>query len=206
MLLHCQGLLGHVFWTHPLAVATQTRAVHHDLLAPSMLRLGLCLYFGKGWSSMLGNADAMADTIHAFLSPWSTWSPCLWPWSSGPWDTAWPSAPRMTGPNSAARPFGSPSPRAHPFQHSLALPRRIRSLRLVVRPFPHASCVGRAPSVGCGERAPMQPADTAGAARCRAKGTVHPQMLTVPWGRWTLMASKSPDLSIPSCRWRSAWP
>jgi preprotein translocase subunit SecY len=32
------------------------------------LLLGFILYFGKGWSSMLGNADAMADTIMRFFS------------------------------------------------------------------------------------------------------------------------------------------
>ena len=32
------------------------------------LVLGFVLYFGNGWSSMLGNADAMADTVKRFFS------------------------------------------------------------------------------------------------------------------------------------------
>ena len=32
------------------------------------LVLGFILYFGKGWSSMLGNADAMASTVMRFFS------------------------------------------------------------------------------------------------------------------------------------------
>ncbi len=32
------------------------------------LVLGFILYFGKGWSSMLGNADAMANTVMRFFS------------------------------------------------------------------------------------------------------------------------------------------
>ena len=32
------------------------------------LVLGFILYFGKGWSAMLGNAEAMADTVMRFFS------------------------------------------------------------------------------------------------------------------------------------------
>lgn len=32
------------------------------------LVLGFVLYFGKGWSNMLGNADAMASTVMRFFS------------------------------------------------------------------------------------------------------------------------------------------
>lgn len=32
------------------------------------LLLGFILYFGKGWSAMLGNADAMASTVMRFFS------------------------------------------------------------------------------------------------------------------------------------------
>ena len=42
--------------------------VHHDRILHVQLVLGFILYFGKGWSAMLGDPNAMASTVMRFFS------------------------------------------------------------------------------------------------------------------------------------------